>query len=569
MHNKRFAFGIALLTLSTGGCGLAAAAGPEQNALVPAEPTMIDFVDPTAVSGLSTETVTEGHASRGSRYVHITYPALAGAPALATALREQARRQLRDFRTRTGGEISDPRPELNVEWQLAAASPDAVGVRLRTGEFTGGRWENSTRTLWYDPRSGRTTGSTGLLAGDDARWRLATLVKEQLKDRGAQVERDAVTADDDQFDSMAFNRAGDLVVEFDDCQLTPCRLGRLAVAVPAGRAAPLLSEFGHRAQQATLDGTAHGGRATSAAPRSADAPDDTPGDRQGTPQKNTPSDTPGTPQNDTPSNTPGTPQNDTPSNTPGTPQNDTPSATPGTPHDDTPDGPFAAPPRSPAAVSNRAGTVNCAAAKCVALTFDDGPGPHTAELLDILKRENARATFFVVGANAAAQPDLLRRMSDEGHLVGNHSWSHTDLSKPGTAKIADSLERTRDAVAAAIGQAPTLVRPPYGAVNGVLRNVARDQGFPLVTWNVDASDQQGGATHDIVDRSVHGAHPGAIILLHDIHRESVAAVPDILKRLRGKGYTFVTVPELYGPAGMQAGRLYRSGSEPSRKQPLT
>ncbi|MED7928099.1 polysaccharide deacetylase family protein [Nonomuraea sp. LP-02] len=557
MHNKRFAFGIALLVLSTGGCGLAAAAGPERNVLVPAEPTMIDFVDPAAVSGLSTETVTEGHAFHGSRYVHITYPSLAGAPALATALREQAQRQLRDFRTRTGDEISASRPELNVEWQLAAASPDAVGVRLRTGEFTGARWENSTRTLWYDPRSGRTTGSTGLLAGDDARRRLATLVKEQLKDRGAQVERDAVTADGDQFDSMAFNRAGDLVVEFDDCQLTPCRLGRLAVAVPAGRAAPLLSELGHRAQQATLDGTAHSGRATSAAPRSAD----TPGDRQDSPQN----DTPGTSQNDTPSDTPGTSQNDTP----GGIQNDTPDDTPESPQNDTPGGPFAAPPRSPAAVSNRAGTVNCAATKCVALTFDDGPGPHTAELLDILKRENARATFFVVGANAAAQPELLRRMSDEGHLVGNHSWSHTDLSKPGTAKIADSLERTRDAVAAVIGQAPTLVRPPYGAVSGMLRNVARDQGFPLVTWDVDAFDQQGGATQDIVDRSVRGAHPGAIILLHDIHRDSVAAVPEILKRLRGKGYTFVTVPELYGPAGMQAGRLYRSGSEPSRKQPLT
>ncbi|MEU6723148.1 polysaccharide deacetylase family protein [Nonomuraea wenchangensis] len=548
MHNKRFAFGIALLALSTGGCGLASAAGPEQNTLVPAEPTMIDFVDPATVSGLSTETVTEGHAAHGSRYVHITYPSLAGAPALTTALREQAQRRLRDFRTRTGDEISDPRPELNVEWQLAAASPDAVGVRLRTGEFTGARWENSTRTLWYDPRSGRTTGSTGLLAGDDAGRRLATLVKEQLKDRGAEVEQEAVTADGDQFDSMAFNRAGDLVVEFDDCQLTPCRLGRLAVAVPAGRVAPLLSELGRRAQQATLDGTARSGRATGTAPRSAD----TPGDRQGAPENDTPSDTPGGTQNDTPDGTPGAPDD-----------------TPNGPRTDTPGGPFAAPPRSPAATSSHAGTVDCAATKCVALTFDDGPGPHTAELLDILKRENARATFFVVGANAAAQPDLLRRMSDEGHLVGNHSWSHTDLSKPGTAKIADSLERTRDAVAATIGQAPTLVRPPYGAVSGRLRNVAREQGFPLVTWNVDAFDQQGGATKDIVDRSVRGAHPGAIILLHDIHRESVAAVPDILKRLRGKGYTFVTVPELYGPAGMQAGRLYRSGSEPSRKQPLT
>ncbi|QYC38121.1 Peptidoglycan-N-acetylglucosamine deacetylase [Nonomuraea coxensis DSM 45129] len=534
MHTKRFAIGIALLALSAGGCGLAAA-DPGRNVLVPAEPTLIDFVDPAAVAGLSTRTITEGHASHGSRYVHITYPELAGAPALAEALREQARRQLGDFRTRAGDEVADPRPELNVDWQLAAVSPDAVGVRLRSGEFTGTGWENSTRTLWYDPRSGRTTGSTGLLSGDDARRKLAALVKEQLKSRGAQVQRDAVTAGGDQFDSMAFNRDGDLVVEFDDCQLTPCRLGRLAVAVPAGRAAPLLSELGHRAQRATLDGTAHSGRATSTAP--ADPP------------ARTPDDTPGGPAGDTPTGTPGGPAGDTPTGTPG--------------------GPFAAPPRSPAATSSRAGTVDCAATKCVALTFDDGPGPYTAELLDILKRENARATFFVVGVNAAAQPGLLRRMSDEGHLVGNHSWAHTDLSKPGTAKIADSLERARGTVAAAIGQAPTLVRPPYGAVSGTLRNVAREQGYPLVTWDVDVMDQQGGATPDIADRGVRGAHPGAIILLHDIHRESVAAVPEILKRLRGKGYSFVTVPELYGSAGMQAGRLYRSGSEPSRKQPLT
>ncbi|MCK2214741.1 polysaccharide deacetylase family protein [Actinomadura sp. ATCC 31491] len=495
MHKTRFFSGIALLALSTGGCGLAAAS-PERDVLVPAEPTLIDFVDPATVPGLTTETITEGHATRGSRYVHITYPELSGAPALGRALREQAQRELGDFRARAGGEPADPRPELNVDWQLAAASPQAIAVRLRSGEYLRASWENATRTLWYDPSTGRTTGSTGLVAGGDALRRLAELVKEQFAGRGAQVERSEVTGGGDQFDSMAFNREGDLVVEFDDCQLAPCQLGRVAVAVPAKRATPLLSAFGRRAQQAAAKG---------------------PAGRRGGPAAS----------------------------------------------------PFAVPPRSPEATSSRAGTVDCAVAKCVALTFDDGPGPYTAELLDLLKREQVRATFFVVGGNAAAQPGLLRRMSDEGHLVGNHSWSHTDLSKQGNPKIADSLERTRSAVATAIGQAPTLVRPPYGAVSKGLRNVAREKGYALVTWDVDAMDQQGGATPDIADRGVRGAHPGAIILLHDIHRESVAAVPDILKRLRGKGYSFVTVPELYGPAGMQAGRLYRSGSEPSRKQPLT
>ncbi|MGP3963288.1 polysaccharide deacetylase family protein [Nonomuraea sp. 3N208] len=471
--------------------------------MVPAEPTLIDFVDPATVAGLSIRTMTEGDSSGEARYVHINYPELPAAPPLNRALQAQARRQLQDFRKRTGGRLY-PRPELNIGWQLAAASAQAIGVRLRTGESVTASWGNSTQTLWYDPRTGKAVGSTGLLAGQDALRRLAALVRERLKGRGEQVERTAVTADGDQFDSMAFNRAGDLVVEFDDCQIGPCSLGRLAVAVPAEEAAPLLSDLGRRAQASVRGATGAGVR----------------DDESGPPPY------------------------------------------------------VSAPPQdvsasSPAAVSTHAGTVDCAKAKCVALTFDDGPGPFTSRLLDMLWETRARATFFPVGSSAAAQPELLRRMSAEGHLVGNHSWVHRDLSKQASSKIADSLGRTEDTIAAVIGQAPTLVRPPYGAVSGELRDVARQHGFSLVTWNVDTGDEQGGKTADIADRVVREAHPGAIILMHDTQRETVDAVPDILKRLRGKGYSFVTVPELYGSAGMQAGRLYRSGSEPSRKQPLT
>ncbi|NUT10770.1 MAG: polysaccharide deacetylase family protein, partial [Nonomuraea sp.] len=207
--------------------------------------------------------------------------------------------------------------------------------------------------------------------------------------------------------------------------------------------------------------------------------------------------------------------------------------------------------------------------KCVALTFDDGPGPYTGRLLDLLADAKARATFFTVGTSAAAQPGLLRRMSAEGHLIGNHSWSHRDLSKQPTSRIADSFERTKDIVRAAIGQEPTLARPPYGAVDEDVRDVAREMGLALVGWDVNTRDQPGAKASEIAKRAVEKAHPGAIILLHDINRGSVDAVPDILKELRGKGYTFVTVPELYGSAGMRAGRLYESGSLQSRKQPLT
>ncbi|MEV4579483.1 polysaccharide deacetylase family protein [Nonomuraea jabiensis] len=502
MHKLRFFSGIALLALSATACGLAAAS-PGRDVVVPAEPTMIDFVDPAAVAGLSTRTLTDGHYD-GSRYVHISYPEFQNAPALNRALRAEAERKWRDFGGRTKGRAAYSRPELNVDWQLAAASPQAIAVRLRTGEFQGAGWAYSTRTYWFDPRGGKVAESAGLLDGEHALRQLAQLVQERLKGRGSQVEREEVAAGGDRFDSMAFNRDGDLVVEFDDCQIGPCSLGRLAVAIPAERVRPLLSEFGRRAQDSVRE-----------AARQAQ-------DSVGEAAEQAPIRRPG-----------------------------------------------AAPTEKPQAVSNQAGTVDCAKAKCVALTFDDGPGPYTAKLLDILRKERARATFFVVGSNAAAQPSLLKRMSAEGHLVGNHTWDHKDLSKQATSRITDSLARTEEAVSAAIGQRPALARAPYGTASQAVRDVAAELGLALVGWDVDADDLFADKAGDITDLAVRKAHPGAIILMHDIHRETVDAVPDILKRLRGKGYSFVTVPELYGSAGMQAGHLYRSGSELPGKRPLT
>ncbi|MEV0228332.1 polysaccharide deacetylase family protein [Nonomuraea sp. NPDC050786] len=518
MHMKRFVPGIALLALSATGCGLAASS--ESSVMVPAEPTMIDFVDPTSIAGLSTRTLTEGHSTSG-RYVHISYPELQNAPALNEALRAQVEQQWREFRGQAKDPHAYPRPELNVEWQLAAESPRAIAVRLRTSVFLGASWGNSTRTYWFDPVEGRAVESTGLLDGKDALNRLAELVRQQLGNRGSQVVRDEVRASGDQFDSLAFNQAGDLVVEFDDCQIGPCSLGRLAVAIPERQARPLLSAFGRRAQDSVKERAQESVKERAQESVEERAQESVEEQAQDSGKLDAPY-----------------------------------AVTP-------------APTGIPQAVSNQAGTVDCAKAKCVALTFDDGPGPQTARVLDLLRAGHARATFFTVGINAAAQPGLLRRMSAEGHLIGNHTWAHRDLSKQPVIKIADSLGRTEAAVEAAIGQKPTLLRPPYGAVSQELRDVAAQEGIALVTWDVDTKDQLEEKARDIVDLAVRRAHPGAIILMHDIHRESVDAVPDIIERLRGKGYSFVTVPELYGPAGMQAGRLYGSGNELPGKQPLT
>lgn len=490
MLKARFATGIALLAISATGCALAAS--PRRNVVVPAEPTMIDYVDPATVAGLSVGAVTMGDSPSDLK-VHISYPLLPDAPALTHALRRQAQQQLRDFLRRTKGPASYPRPELNVDWQLPAASSDVTGVRLRTGQRLGTSWGNSMRTLWFDPHTGTTVGSTALLKGKPELERLTSMVKDGLRDRGSQIKQDSVRPDDDVLDSMAFNRSGDLVVEFDDCQLGPCSLGRLAVAVPRAQATPLLSDLGRRAQASVL--------------RTAAAP--------------------------------------------------------------TLSGPPATPRRPPDLVTGRDRGVDCAKTKCVALTFDDGPGPYTGELLDVLRKQDTRATFFVLGANAAAQPQILRRMGAEGHLVESHSWSHRDLSMQGSSMVAGSLRDTSAILSVVTGQTSQLVRPPYGAVSKQLMSIAYRMGLSLVTWDVNARDDNGGDPRDIAGRVVRQAHPGAIILMHDIHRHSVDAVPDIITRLRAKGYTFVTVPELYGAAGMQAGRLYGSGSELPGKRPLT
>lgn len=490
MPQLRFIGGIALVAVTVAACGMATAS-PEPDVRVPAEPTKIDFIDPAGVRGLVARTLTDGDA--GPRYIHVSYPQIEGAEDLNDQVRDAAVKKLRAFTDATSANGPAPRPELNVDWQLPVASYNIIGVRLRTGEFLGANWGNASQTFWYDSESRRAFASTGLLAGTPALESLAQLVKQRLEARGSGLEPAEVTADEDLFDSLAFNRDGDLVVEFDDCQVGACSLGRVAEAVPAEAVGPLLSEEGRRVRAA----------ARSAAPLVPASP------------------------------------------------------------------PVLSTAQSPAAASNRAGTVNCARTKCVALTFDDGPGPYTAELLDLLRDAGARATFFTVGTNAMTRPDLLRRMRDEGHLVGNHSWSHRDLSKLSPSKITDALARSQDAVTAAIGQTPTLVRPPYGRVGKDVEGVAKELGVSLVNWDVDTKDWRDRKPSAVAARAVNGVHPGSIVLMHDVHRTTVDAIPEILKRLSGKGYTFVTVPELYGSAGMRAGRLYWSGAGASRKQPLT
>ncbi|MET8979456.1 polysaccharide deacetylase family protein [Streptomyces sp. NPDC004539] len=197
---------------------------------------------------------------------------------------------------------------------------------------------------------------------------------------------------------------------------------------------------------------------------------------------------------------------------------------------------------APAQADPGTDTTDCKQVKCVALTFDDGPAvPETATLLGYLAQYKARATFFTVGQNVTAHPDLVRAEAKAGHEVGNHSWSHPDLTKLTSDQVAYQLSRTSAAIKAATGKEPTLFRPPYGAVNAKVRSATT---LSPVLWDIDTEDWKYRDAAKVANTVITKAHRNSVVLLHDIHPTSVAAVPEILRTLTAQGFHFVTVSHL-------------------------
>ena len=182
--------------------------------------------------------------------------------------------------------------------------------------------------------------------------------------------------------------------------------------------------------------------------------------------------------------------------------------------------------------------------KTIALTFDDGPGPYTAHLLDILDQYGAKATFFLIGSKVSGQASVVRSIQERGHQLGNHSWSHPELPKLSVDQIAGEIDRTNEAIRQATGVKPSILRPPYGAVNGVVLEQLRLRNMSSILWSVDTRDWADRNSQIVCSRAVAGARPGAVILMHDIHQTSVNAVPCILSSLKQQGYSFVTIQRL-------------------------
>lgn len=180
--------------------------------------------------------------------------------------------------------------------------------------------------------------------------------------------------------------------------------------------------------------------------------------------------------------------------------------------------------------------------KKIALTFDDGPNEcYTEELLDGLASRGVKATFFLIGKKVEENPEIVKRIYEEGHLLGNHSYDHVNLSEMSEKDACEQINKTNDAIREITGIAPEYLRPPFGSYK---KNLDEDMNMIEVLWDVDPRDWSVKNTGKVVNRVVTKVEDNDIILLHDEYATSIAAAMEIIDILQGQGYEFVTVDEL-------------------------
>ncbi len=180
--------------------------------------------------------------------------------------------------------------------------------------------------------------------------------------------------------------------------------------------------------------------------------------------------------------------------------------------------------------------------KKIAITFDDGPHPsYTEQLLDGLKEREVHATFFVTGEHAELHPDIIQRMQQEGHLIGNHTYSHMQLTKENREKFKEELIQTNEILEAIIGEEIQYVRPPYGTWD---KRFEEELNMFPVLWNVDPLDWCSSNISAITEKIVSKVEENDIILMHDYYDTSVTAALKAIDELMAEGYVFVTVEEI-------------------------
>ena len=207
-----------------------------------------------------------------------------------------------------------------------------------------------------------------------------------------------------------------------------------------------------------------------------------------------------------------------------------------------------------------------AKAAAIALTFDDGPSPLTGELLEILREEDVPATFFLCGYRLEQFPEAAALLADTNHELGVHGYSHTAMSKLSGEALREELDRTRALILETTGREPALLRPPGGLCSPDVRTAAEERGWPVILWSVDPEDWRPGVSGAAVCRRVmENAADGAVILLHDLNRRTLDALPGLIRTLKEREFDFLTVSALAERQGisLEPGVCYRSFSADS------
>jgi len=197
----------------------------------------------------------------------------------------------------------------------------------------------------------------------------------------------------------------------------------------------------------------------------------------------------------------------------------------------------------------------------IALTFDDGPHPlYTERILNVLERYDVKATFFVVGKNAELYPTLVEQIARGGHEIGNHTYSHGDLSRKSGKEIRTEIEAAEKTLLTLIGYTPSVLRPPGGAMTPAIRKAAMESGYALILWSIDTRDWAHTGTEKMLSNIRTHISSGDIILFHDyISGDSftVEVLETVIPELLSKGYSFVTVSELIGQEKTASARPMR------------
>lgn len=199
--------------------------------------------------------------------------------------------------------------------------------------------------------------------------------------------------------------------------------------------------------------------------------------------------------------------------------------------------------------------------KFVALTFDDGPWPQTtAQLLDGLAARGAKATFFLIGEQLDGREDVVRRMAQEGHQVGSHTWSHSNLGAVTVSEALSEITRTEAALTQLLGEGTYWLRPPWGFLS---EQTAAAVGVPMLYWSLDTEDWRLRDEEAVFRAIVENVQPGDVVLLHDPYPTTVQAVLRAVDTLSQKGYRFVTAQQLFAQTGVtpQQGVLYASPTQ--------